>query len=97
MGKAQVEAGLHTAVGGRDKAINPGEILLYAFIACFGVTLQAVATYMGLVIRNGTVNAEGELELWGTLGVAEGVQVGFQRVGITLELDTDASEEELRH
>jgi uncharacterized OsmC-like protein len=94
--KAQVETGLHPAAGGGDAAFSPGTLLLDALVACVGVTLRAVSTYMGLVIRSGTIQAEGELDLRGTLGVAEEVPIGFQRIQANVELDTDASEEQLK-
>ena len=50
-GKALVEAGLHPATGGTP-AICSGDMLLQALVACAGVTLNAVATSLGLAIRD---------------------------------------------
>ena len=94
-GKALVEAGLHPATGGSGAFACSGDMLLEALAACAGVTLGAVATAIGLVIRNGTVHVEGDLDFRGTLGVSREAPVGFQEIRLTFRLDTDASEEQL--
>ena len=94
-GKALVEAGLHPATGGSGAFACSGNMLLEALAACAGVTLGAVATAIGLVIRNGTVQVEGDLDFRGTLGVSREAPVGFQQIRLTFHLDTDASEEQL--
>jgi uncharacterized OsmC-like protein len=94
-GKALVEAGLHPATGGTGLHACSGDMLLEALVACSGVTLNAVATSLGITLNGGTVKAEGELDFRGTLGVSKDVPVGFQRIRLVFELDTDASEEQL--
>jgi uncharacterized OsmC-like protein len=94
-GKALVAAGLHPATGGNGQSACSGDMLLEALVACAGVTLNAVATAIGVVIRSGKVRAEGDLDFRGTLGVAKDAPVGFQRIRLHLDLDTDASEDQL--
>jgi uncharacterized OsmC-like protein len=94
-GRALVEAGLHQATGGSGLAACSGDMLLEALVACAGVTLNAVATAMGIVVRQGTVEAEGDLDFRGTLGVDKGAPVGFQHIRLHFDLDTDAPEEQL--
>ena len=94
-GKAIVEAGLHPATGGSGLSLCSGDMLLEALVACAGVTLNAVATSIGVEIRGGTVQAEGDLDFRGTLGVAKETPVGFQRIRLHFGLDTDATEEQL--
>src|SRR5277367_3334405 len=79
-GQALVAAGLHPATGGDGLSACSGDMLLEALVACAGVTLNAVATAIGVVIRNGAVRAEGDLDFRGTLGVSKEVPVGFQRI-----------------
>jgi len=93
-GRALVEAGLHPATGGTGFAACSGDMLLQALVACAGVTLSAVATSIGLELRGATLSAEGDLDFRGTLGVAKGTPVGFQRIRVSIELDTDAAEAE---
>lgn len=94
-GKALVEAGLHSATGGTGLSVCSGDMLLEALVACAGVTLNAVATAIGVEIRSGTVQAEGDLDFRGTLGVVKDVPVGFQRIRLHFQLETDASDEQL--
>ena len=94
-GRALVEAGLHPATGGNGLAACSGDMLLQALVACAGVTLNAVATALGLTLRDAQVRAEGDLDFRGTLGVAKEAPVGFQQIRLQFELDTDASDEQL--
>ena len=50
-GRALVEAGLHPATGGDGHAACSGDMLLEALVACAGVTLNAVATALGITLR----------------------------------------------
>lgn len=94
-GKALVAAGLHPATGGTGHAACSGDMLLEALVACAGVTLSAVATALGLSLRDGTVEVEGDLDFRGTLGVSKEVPVGFQKIRLLVSLDTDATEEQI--
>jgi len=94
-GRAIAEAGLHPATGGDGTQLCSGDMLLEALSACAGVTLRAVATSLALDIRGGEVRAEGDLDFRGTLGVDRDVPVGFLRIRLSFDLDTDASAEQL--
>ncbi len=94
-GKALVEAGLHPATGGTGLSACSGDMLLEALVACTGVTLSAVATALGIDIRDGVVRAEGDLDFRGTLGVVKDAPVGFIRIRVGFTLDTDASQEQI--
>jgi uncharacterized OsmC-like protein len=94
-GRALVAAGLHPATGGDGLSVCSGDMLLQALVACAGVTLQAVATSMGLDLRGGRVRAEGDLDFRGTLGVDRTVPVGFADIRLSFELDTDADDADL--
>jgi len=93
-GKALVEAGLHPATGGDGSQACSGDMLLEALVACAGVTLRAVATGIGVALRDATITAEGDLDFRGTLGVAKDAPVGFRQIRLRFELDTDASDEQ---
>jgi uncharacterized OsmC-like protein len=93
--RAMVEAGLHPATGGTGLQACSGDMLLEALVACAGVTLRAVATSLEIPVRGGTVEADGDLDFRGTLGVSKEVAVGFQAIRLRFDLDTDASEEQL--
>lgn len=94
-GKGQVVAGLHPATGGTGLQACSGDMLLESLVACAGVTLNAVATALGISLRDAVVRAEGDLDFRGTLGVLKDVPVGFQQIRLEFVLDTDASDEQL--
>ena len=94
-GKALVVAGLHPATGGAGQAACSGDMLLEALVACAGVTLNAVATALGIELRDASLEAEGDLDFRGTLGLSKEIPVGFQNIRLRFTLDTDASEEQL--
>ncbi len=94
-GSAVARAGLHPATGGDGLSVCSGDMLLQALVACAGVTLRAVATSLGLPLRGGSVQAEGDLDFRGTLAVSKDAPVGFTEIRVRFELDADASEEEL--
>jgi uncharacterized OsmC-like protein len=94
-GKALVVAGLHPATGGSGQAACSGDMLLEALVACAGVTLNAVGTALGIELRDASLQAEGDLDFRGTLGLSKEVPVGYQNIRLQFTLDTDASEEQL--
>ena len=94
-GRGLIEAGLHPATGGTGLQACSGDMLLEALAACAGVTLKAVATALGIDIREGRVQVEGDLDFRGTLGVSKEAPVGFRAIRVAFALDTDADEEKL--
>jgi uncharacterized OsmC-like protein len=94
-GRALVEAGLHPATGGDGTQACSGDMLLEALVACAGVTLRAVATAIGVELRDARIVAEGDLDFRGTLGVSKDAPVGFKNIRLGFELDTAAPEDQL--
>jgi uncharacterized OsmC-like protein len=93
-GRALVEAGLHPATGGSGLQACSGDMLLEALVACAGVTLGAVATALGVSLKDARLTAEGDLDFRGTLGVAKDAPVGFREIRLRFDLDTDAPPEQ---
>ena len=91
-GRALAWAGLHPATGGDGLSLCSGDMLLQALVACAGVTLQAVASSLGIAV-SGTVHAEGDLDFRGTLAVDRAAPVGFSAIRLRFALETDAGEE----
>lgn len=94
-GKARVEAGLHPATGGDGQSACSADMLLDALVGCAGVTLGAVATALGIALRDAAIRAEGDLDFRGTLGVSKNVPVGFKTIRLQFDLDTEATEEQI--
>lgn len=94
-GRAIQTAGLHPATGGSGLELCSGDMLLEALVACAGVTLKAVATALGIELRSAHVEAEGDLDFRGTLGVDREARVGFQAIRLTFTVETDADADQL--
>ncbi len=95
-GRALVEAGLHPATGGNGIQACSGNLLLEALVACAGVTLNAVATAIGVELTEGSIKAEGDLDFRGTLGVSKEVPVGFKAVRLYFDLQSPAPAEQIQ-
>ena len=94
-GRALAIAGLHPATGGSGLELCSGDMLLEALVACAGVTLKAVATALEFRLGAATVEAEGDLDFRGTLGVARDAPVGFRAIRLKFDLDTDEPQERI--
>src|SRR5262249_22192179 len=94
-GRALAIAGLHPATGGSGLELCSGDMLLEALVACAGVTIKAVATALDIPLKSGKVSAEGDLDFRGTLGVAKDAPVGFAKIRLRFDLDTDAPQDKL--
>ena len=94
-GRAIVDAGLHPSTGGTGELACSGDMLLEALAACAGVTLRAVATALEIPVAGGRVEAEGELDVRGTLGVDREAPVGFRAIRLRFEVDTAADDDQL--
>ena len=94
-GRAIAVAGLHPATGGDGLALCSGDMLLEALVACAGVTLNAVATAIGVSLRDASISAAGDLDFRGTLAVAREAPVGFKAIRLHFDLETDADAEQV--
>lgn len=93
--RAMVEAGLHPGTGGNGLQVCSGDMLLQALVACAGVTLAAVATALGIELRDARVHAEGDVDFRGTLGVDKQAPVGIEAIRLRFDLDTDADDQRI--
>lgn len=94
-GKAIIKAGLHPATGGDGLLACSGDLLLQALVACAGVTMNAVATAIGIEIKSCIIRAEGDLDFRGTLGVSKEVPVGFKKIKLYFDIDSDADKDQM--
>jgi uncharacterized OsmC-like protein len=94
-GRGLALAGIHPKAGGSGLELCSGDMLLEALIACAGVSLRAAAAVLEIPIQSAEVFAEGDVDLRGTLGVTEGVPVGFKEIRLQFDIDSEASQEQL--
>jgi uncharacterized OsmC-like protein len=94
-GRGLAVAGIHQKVGGSGRELCSGDMLLEALVACAGVSMRAAAAVLEIPIKSATVSAEGDVDLRGTLGVAEDVPVGFREIRLSFEVETDAPQKDV--
>src|SRR5918911_2372156 len=73
-------SGAHPGVGGVGDVPCSGDLLLGALAACQEVTIRMVAAAMGIELEELEVEASGDLDLRGTLGMDREVPVGFSSI-----------------
>src|SRR5437588_1253656 len=87
IGRAIYQSEAHAGVGGAGTAACSGDLLLGALAACAQLTCQMVASASGIPVRGIEVEATGDLDLAGTLGVRRDVPVGFESIGLRFSID----------
>ena len=90
-----VMAGLHPLAGGDGTWVCSSELLLDALVGCAGVTFAAVCSAMEIPIRSAELQAQGDLDFRGTMGVDRSVPVGFLEIRLKFTLDSEESDEKL--
>lgn len=73
-------SGAHPGVGGAGDVPCSGDLLLGALAACQEVTTRMVAAAMGIQLEELEVEATGDLDLRGTLGMDREVPIGFSGI-----------------
>lgn len=92
IGRAIYEAELHEGAGGPGAAACSGDLLLGALAACSQLTAQAIAENFG-IDPDISVEASGDLDLRGTMGVTDEVPVGFKDIRLDVTVDGELDEE----
>lgn len=88
IGRSIYEAELHEGAGGPGAGACSGDLLLGALAACAQLTAQAVAENFGVDVGI-AVEASGDLDLRGTLGIDEEAPVGFEDIRLDISADGD--------
>jgi hypothetical protein len=86
---------LDATTGGPGTLACSDDMLLEALAACAGVTLGTVATSIGVPSVAAPCTSKGTSILGGTLAVARDVPVGLRATRLSIELDTDTSDERI--
>jgi uncharacterized OsmC-like protein len=94
-GRGLALAGIHPKCGGSGLELCSGDLLLEALVACAGVSLKAAATVLDIPVKSAVVSVEGDVDLRGTLGVAEDVPVGFKNIRLRFDVETDVGQDRL--
>lgn len=83
------------ALGGSDQGPNPVEFVLAAVMGCMNVVVHLVAKERGVRIRSLEATARGSLDPARFMGRPTQERTGFTEIEVGLDIDSDASSEEL--
>jgi uncharacterized OsmC-like protein len=81
---------------GADQGPTPVEWVLHALATCLTAGIANIAAARGVTLKRVESTVTGDIDLRGILGLSDEVRNGFQRVGISFEIDGDAPPEKLR-
>lgn len=84
------------ALGGADAAPNPVEFALAGLLSCQVVTYRFWAAKLGIALDEVQVEVEGDLDVRGFFGLADGVRSGFGEVRVKVRLTGPATPEQYR-
>ncbi|MBE9190409.1 OsmC family protein [Gloeocapsopsis crepidinum LEGE 06123] len=82
---------------GQDTAPNPSEAVLACLGSCLSVGIHANAAMRGITLTKLELELEGDINITGVWGIGDlsDKRLGFTDVRVKVELDGDASREEL--
>jgi uncharacterized OsmC-like protein len=77
-----------------DAAPTPVELVLVGLAGCLTAGVASVAENRGIKLRSVKATVEGDMNLYGILGIDSDVRNGFRSVRVRYEIDADASAED---
>lgn len=84
--KVDFPIGVHRAVGGDHDFPNSGDLLCASLASCFDSSLRLIANRLQLVLTKTRITATANVDVRGTLWVDKNVPVGFQSMGLEVEI-----------
>jgi uncharacterized OsmC-like protein len=80
---------------GKNEGANPVEFLLHGLAGCVTTTLILHATMRGITIEKLSTELEGDIDLYGLLGLDPEVSPGYREIRIRMHIEADCTDEEL--
>jgi len=78
-----------------DAGATPVEILLSSLASCLTAGVASVAQHRGIQLKSVKAKVEGDMDIYGILGIDADVRNGFSAIRVSFEIDADASQEEI--
>lgn len=79
-----------------DNAPTPVEIVLSGLAGCLTAGVAAVAQRRGIQLHSVKATLEGDMDLYGILGIDADVRNGFKGIRVNFQIDADATDDEIR-
>jgi uncharacterized OsmC-like protein len=80
----------------KDNGATPVEMVLSGLASCLTAGVAAVAQHRGIQLRSVKATVEGDMDIYGILGMDADVRNGFSAIRVSFDVDADASEEDIR-
>lgn len=84
-----IHIGVHPAVGGDGDAPVPGELLCAALASCMDSTIRIIANRLAINLTHLQVIVSAEIDVRGALKLKRAVPVAFQKMHLSVEIDTE--------
>lgn len=78
-----------------DKGATPVEYVLVGLASCLTAGIAAVAQNRSIQLRSVKATIEGNMDLFGILGIDEDVRNGFSGITVKYQIDADAKPEDI--
>ncbi|MEM9551040.1 MAG: OsmC family protein [Pseudomonadota bacterium] len=78
-----------------DEGATPVEILLGALASCLSAGVASVAQNRGVQLKSVKATVEGDMDMYGIMGIDPDVRNGFQAIRVIFDVDADASADEI--
>src|SRR5690606_21530915 len=78
-----------------DKGATPVEYVLVGLASCLTAGIATVAQNRGIQLHSVKATLEAGMDLQGILGIDSDVRNGFDGIKVVLDIDADASEEDI--
>lgn len=78
-----------------DQGATPVEIVLSALASCLTGGIAAIAQNRGIQLHKVEAAVEGDMDLYGILGIDADVRNGFSAIRVSFNIDADASPDEI--
>jgi uncharacterized OsmC-like protein len=78
-----------------DKGATPVEYVLVGLASCLTAGIAAVAQHRNIQLRSVKATIEGDMDLYGILGIDSDVRNGFGGIKVTYDIDADAKREDI--
>ena len=78
-----------------DNGATPTEIVLSALASCLIGGIASVAQHRDIQLRSVKARVEGDVNVYGVLGMDADVRSGFNAVRVYFDIDADASDDEI--
>jgi uncharacterized OsmC-like protein len=78
-----------------DAGATPAEIAISALASCLTAGVAAVAQNRGIQLHSVKATVEGDMDIYGILGIDPDVRNGFNAIRVSFDIDADATKEEI--